>query len=244
MIKEYNIEQNNLNDIKKPQDFIRFEKRIKKGDDLPIGIVKTINNTFKVQYAGYYIGRFQDLEDAIKELEDYKQKLIKDKETKRLNTPIKRNQDGQAIIEIKSKNKLYEIIIDDDDDYYNITKYTWWISRGYVKNNKQGLLHRFIMNYTGELIIDHKNNNKLDNRKENLRIATYEQNAQNQSKRINTTSQYLGVNFESNKWKASITIEKKYKYLGTFINEIDAAKARDKYIKDNNLEFFKLNFEN
>lgn len=47
---------------------------------------------------------------------------------------------------------------------------------------------------------------------------------------------------ENGKWKASIRVNNKNIHLGTFINEIDAAKARDIATKEYFKEHGKLNF--
>lgn len=46
---------------------------------------------------------------------------------------------------------------------------------------------------TSHNFIDHINNNKLDNMRENLRIVTAAENNRNKSKVNNTSSKYLGV---------------------------------------------------
>jgi len=52
-------------------------------------------------------------------------------------------------------------------------------------------------------------------------------------------SGYRGVSYHKirNKWRSRITINKKEIYLGLFENKLDAAKAYDKYIIDNNLQY-------
>ena len=74
------------------------------------------------------------------------------------------------------KNK--GIIFIDDDDYY-LSKYNWYLDKdGYTitsikiddkwKNKK---MHRLIMNEPYEMLIDHIDNNRLNNQKDNLRIV-------------------------------------------------------------------------
>jgi hypothetical protein len=127
-----------------------------------------------------------------------------------------------------------EICIIDDEDFLKIKNYNWYASKcknityatGYNKKDKQ-YMHRLIMNASKSEIIDHINNNGLDNRKQNLRICTVSQNAQNNRKRRDTSSIYKGVcyNKRNSKWMASLKINGKFKYLGEFKEEIDAAKA-------------------
>lgn len=73
-----------------------------------------------------------------------------------------------------------------------------------------------------ELVIDHKNFNKADNRLSNLRILTHRENTN--KKHIKSSSQYVGVSFckQTNKWLSKISINKKIKNLGRFNTEIEA----------------------
>lgn len=84
------------------------------------------------------------------------------------------------------------------------------------------------------LVIDHINNDTLDNRLENLRLATISQNNMNtkglkqrRKKRPRPTSQYKGVSYSTRyaKWKASIHVDMKEIYLGRYESEQDAALA-------------------
>jgi len=75
------------------------------------------------------------------------------------------------------------------------------------------------------LVVDHINNNKLDNTLKNLQIIT---NRENISKdRKNGTSKYTGVSWNKIecKWEVSININKKKYYLGKFNDEIKASEA-------------------
>ena len=114
-------------------------------------------------------------------------------------------------------------------------------STGYIQiiiNNKMYQLHRIIYKYFNDdwnIIdnprknpVDHININKLDNRIENLRVATCSQNTRNQNKKKNCSSKYRGVSLENNKWRAQISIDGKKKHLGSFDNEEEAAKAYKK----------------
>jgi hypothetical protein len=71
---------------------------------------------------------------------------------------------------------------------------------GYAKGNtKPGLIHRYIyqeimkIELTTKNIIDHINSDRLDNRRENLRIVNSVENARNRSKQKNGTSKYYGA---------------------------------------------------
>lgn len=100
------------------------------------------------------------------------------------------------------------------------------------------------------LVTDHKNGCKLDNRPENLRIATYKENAGNS--KSNAVSGYKGVKFKTDKprskpWYASqseIINGKQYEYgLGYYTNKEDAAKAVDVFNIERYGEFARLNLK-
>jgi len=106
-------------------------------------------------------------------------------------------------------------------------------------------MHRQIMNPPEGMVVDHINNNGLDNRKANLRIVTHRQNCLNSRPKIkNTTSRYKGVCWEkeSKKWRALITHKGRRISIGRFKNEIDAAFAYDKVAKELNGQYAWLNF--
>ena len=75
--------------------------------------------------------------------------------------------------------------------------------------------------------LDHKNNNKQDNRICNLREATRNQNMQNRPTFSNNTSGLKGARFEShcNKWRAQIYLNGKNKHLGLFDTAEEAHSA-------------------
>jgi hypothetical protein len=75
---------------------------------------------------------------------------------------------------------------------------------------------------THKLVVDHINNNPLDNRFENLQIITNRDNASKD--KLNYTSKYTGVFWdkERNKWQSKIHINGKTIFLGRFLSEQEA----------------------
>lgn len=72
-------------------------------------------------------------------------------------------------------------------------------------------------------VLDHVDRDKLNNRIENLREATYSQNRYNIPRRSHNTSGYKGVSRKGSGWAAYCNRE----YLGTFSTKEDAAKCYD-----------------
>lgn len=89
-----------------------------------------------------------------------------------------------TIIYVKRKGKIYEVLIDTEDlELVSDFKGTWHLdNRGYIKrtiSQRVELMHRLIMNPPNNMVVDHIDGNKLNNRKHNLRIVKPSQNTQN-----------------------------------------------------------------
>ena len=123
-------------------------------------------------------------------------------------------------------------------------------SRGYPcvsyalpgESRKCYLLHRLLMDAPPEKQIDHVNRDRLDNRRENLRLCTRSQNNQNRAPR--GESRFIGVSFDkrTGKWMAQCRFSGQRKTIGRFASEIDAAKAHDAFVLNNSHTFSPLNF--
>lgn len=108
------------------------------------------------------------------------------------------------------------------------------LERYYIVFNDKGTtkqLHRLIMNAPKGMVVDHINHDTTDNRKENLRVVTHEENMRNRrAHQANSASGLLGVHYNSSKkrWVAQIAVNKKQKHIGNFVNEREAVRARKK----------------
>lgn len=91
--------------------------------------------------------------------------------------------------------------------------------------------------------IDHINRDKSDNRFDNLREATRQQNIWNSRTRSNSTTGYKGVSYRKDikKWRAFIAIKGKLCTIGNFDSPELAADAYDKKAKEVHGEFAFLN---
>lgn len=123
----------------------------------------------------------------------------------------------------------------DDEDYDRLAQHKWYINHGYAvrhktiftNQRKRVYMHREIIDIKPGYECDHIDCNKINNQKSNLRQATHSENVANQMPRVGTSSRYKGVFRDGKKWRARIRINNKPISLGTFIYEIDAAKAYD-----------------
>ena len=142
----------------------------------------------------------------------------------------------------------------DVEDFAELNKYKWFASkysnsfyaRRVIYGGRVIQMHRQVMKYSGELVVDHRNGNGLDNRKANLRLATRRQNQFNRKQRCDAVlSKYKGVTFrkKTNKWLVRIGYNGERINLGVFDNEADAAKAYDEAAKELFGEFAALNFK-
>jgi hypothetical protein len=123
------------------------------------------------------------------------------------------------------------VTIVDDDDVEKLSKYKWHAHNTGKKiyaatNIKDGtlFLHRFLLTVPKGMLTDHINRDTLDNRKENLRIVTYQQNSFNSKSR---TILPKGVCYDkqTGKYIAQIMLDGKNIKLGRFNKIEDASKA-------------------
>jgi len=143
-----------------------------------------------------------------------------------------------AVGVIKVGKKNWAIV--DVEDFEKLAKFKWSLSTShgfkYAKiNNIETKMHRLILSAkTGE-IVDHKNGNTLDNRKENLRLCTYSQNASNKKMRSDSKTGVKGVSFHKEGFRVRIVHNGKRKTFGPYDT---LEKAKQKYI-EKSLEFHK-----
>ncbi len=77
-----------------------------------------------------------------------------------------------------------------------------------------------------DMFMDHKNGDRADNRFDNLRNVTYQQNRWNTGKTVGRSSDFVGAVWHkaANKWQSQIKINGVNKHLGLFDSQ-DAAHA-------------------
>lgn len=146
-----------------------------------------------------------------------------------------------------------KIAIIDDEDYDVVSQYHWHtrktphnfyaVTHIYKEDKRTTLaMHQLITLPNFGQQVDHKNGNGLDNRRENLRIVTHQENNFNRKYTFGT-SKYKGVSWHKrdNYWQATIKFNKKAKMLGYFKEEKEAALAYNVAAKKYFGEFASLN---
>lgn len=121
----------------------------------------------------------------------------------------------------------------DLEDYDKIKNYCWAINdSGYVVSRykeKIVRMHRIIMNVKNrDIIVDHINHIKNDNRKKNLRVGTSSNNNMNRVPLFEDKEPGVTWDKQTCKWRAYITVNYKKIDLGRFVNYEDAIAVRKK----------------
>lgn len=126
----------------------------------------------------------------------------------------------------------------DEEDFERVSQHAWcaaegkstWYAKSYFEQNgkrRSVKLHQFILSPKPGVLVDHRDQNGLNCRKENLRFATESKNRMNTMKKSGQTK-YKGVALLANgRFKAAIGYNCHYKYLGSFIIAEEAARAYD-----------------
>lgn len=139
----------------------------------------------------------------------------------------------------------------DDEDYERLALFKWYFHhtgyavRNFTDSNKKRktiFLHREVLGTPKGEYVDHKDCDKLNCQKDNLRPTTYANNNTNKFPQKNNTSGYKGVHQrETGKWRAYFTLKKKRTYIGQFETAIEAARAYNKAALEVWGEFARLN---
>ncbi len=155
------------------------------------------------------------------------------------------------------------VVLVDSEDYDFLAVFNWRplvTDSGLVyaqawRRRMHFYMHRLVIGAGPGEEVDHKNGNGLDNRKDNLRIATHSQNLGNIGKprlKKPPSSQYKGVTWDKSKnaWAVFVATDGKYpngrckrKFVGRFASEVEAAQAYDRAALARWGEFARLNFE-
>jgi hypothetical protein len=144
-----------------------------------------------------------------------------------------------------NENLIVEI---DAEDLHKVLQITtnWFFNGRRVsckKNCGKASLAAIILNYFGNLVIDHIDGNPLNNKKDNLRVVTHQQNSFNSKSRKNSSSKFKNVCWDrqAEKWKVNIKVKGNSIHGGHFDCEIEAARKANELMLKHHGEFARLN---
>jgi len=142
-----------------------------------------------------------------------------------------------------------ERVLVDNEDFDFLNRWKWGLTdKGYVNRTiyKNGMwtklyLHSLLLEPVDGFEVDHRNGDKLDNRKRNLRYATASQNHANSKVYKNSMFGLKGVGLHRGMIRAYIQVDGKAKHLGYFETIEEAALAYNAAAKAAFGEFARLN---
>jgi len=154
-----------------------------------------------------------------------------------IEIPLERNSAGRPR-KVPVRRFFEEVALVDAEDAERVLAVRWTLHKArsgtYVKQVGHGgeFLHRFVLELPSwresRLVVDHRNHDTLDNRRENLRAVANALNLANSAaNRTAVYSLFKGVTYDRsrNKWVAQIGLDGRHRFLGRFDSELDAAMA-------------------
>jgi hypothetical protein len=142
-----------------------------------------------------------------------------------------------------------QVTLVDDEDWEFLHLAKWYAKRHgrtfYAVRNtphpgggqRQEMMHRLVLAWklgrdiADGMTPDHDDGDGLNNTRDNLFEVT--QRGQCENKHVTKTSQFVGVSWDkiNKKWVAKIWVDGKSFYLGRYEIELEAARAREEYIR-------------
>jgi len=176
---------------------------------------------------------------------------------KGVKNPFRYRADGA--VEIKLTRGKVAII--DAPDLPKIAAYRWnaqscrprfrryWFASAHPPRSgssaKPICMHRILTGVGPADLVNHMNNDRLDNRRANLRLCDRSLSGATRRKQDNpATSTYKGVSLHKSdlKWRARIMFEGSCKNLGSFASEVEAAQTYDAAATESFGGYARLNF--
>ncbi len=165
-----------------------------------------------------------------------------------MNQPVAPNSITREIPLSQGKVALVNL-----EDFALLSEHSWCVSKfGYaVRRRKRSdgpgsgiiWMHAEVLPDKKDFDRDHKDGNRLNNTRDNLRYASKRENARNARLSKNNTSGYKGVTWhkQTQKWRAIITVDRRPISLGLYETKEDAALAYNLAAIEYHREFACLN---
>lgn len=152
---------------------------------------------------------------------------------------------AKKCLPVKGTRKCVKV---DPDVLSKAVRRSWHLHQGYPattlgsgKKSYKLYLHRFVMRASTGTLVDHKNGDPLDNRRENLRLASKGENTINTGPLSTNGTGFKGVSKRGNRFRAFVHKDGKTIFLGSFVKAKDAACAYNRGAKKHFGKFAKLN---
>ncbi len=121
----------------------------------------------------------------------------------------------------------------DDVDFNYLSQFKWHhAGKGYAARRNRGgkdnhliYMHRELTNAPEGMVVDHINQNKLDNRKVNLRVVENWVNLHNHSRKVGAA-----YHKAARKWESYVSIRGGKKHLGLYPTKKEAMKVSLAYL--------------
>lgn len=167
----------------------------------------------------------------------------------------------EGYIKVTLSNGIETLISHEDEEI--LSEFTSWVITGskskyvhvsryidvkYGKVIQSMYLHKLIycrargLQSTTGTQVDHKDRDRLNNQRTNLRMCTSSQNMGNVARKTISKSGYRGVTFQKRSLKKPFVVHIAGKNIGYYSDKIEAAKAYDNAAKKRYGEFAMLNF--
>lgn len=93
-------------------------------------------------------------------------------------------------------------------------------------------------------MLDHIDGDGTNNKVDNLRLVSNQENQMNKRAKVGCSSKYKGVHWckQRERWRSRIKISGKFTFLGSYTSEEEAARAYDKAARETFGEYARLNF--
>lgn len=150
--------------------------------------------------------------------------------------------DGAVGLIVESRAHGRQIITVDAEDCPAVSRYRWYVDNPsgngslYAATNGRAAggprtlrMHRLLVNPAPGMVVDHRNGDGLDNRRENLRACEQRKNVLNRVPDHNNRNGFKGVYWSEalGQFRARITLDRRTRWLGSHDTAESAARAYD-----------------